>query len=1770
MTTDSPDDWPAGYTVSFLGTGGIPLGLGMVVGPRHIVTCASVVNRALARLNQNDWPRADLTIAFPRIDRGGPEAPRRTTRVVRWSPVTGDTGADLAGLELVDGDLPDGAGVGTLRTDPPASGTARVFGYPPASGAVADLVVGERVGGGRIQVTRQTPEPPRLGPGFGGTPAYDPATGAVVGLLVPPDADGRDRLLYLVAGAEIRRFWPEVFGPSPAPGGIGLLHLSDLHFGEQREDTSRLVVEIDRQVGLSGIHPRLIVVSGDLTATGDRLAFENAVTWLSTLARNLGIPPGNVVTVPGERDVGEGLRDLDHRLARFLEPSARPGIWRPFTEAMDRLYRQRGRPGFDKDRPWSLFTFPDLRVAVAGFNSAMALSRRHEDEYGLLTGAQIEDLAERMRPYRDEGWLRLGVVHHSPAGADRPEHRLDDARDLSAALDDELISLILHGHATDGRPGQLESGPLLLGAGGTDHRFQLIGIGAGELSWHGWFLGAPGGSGRRTWLADTVRTVRHDFRTKPAPEPALRPDATRLLQRVRQATRLRNPGAFPEGWGAESDFWVNADDAPVRWAAVRAVGNTVTRATIEDFADRVRAAAPGARAALVHTGPPISSELRARARARNVDLLTLAEYQQVADLSGVVRRQADRLASHVVHVAAHYVAQGFHLREPAERPAQSDDLAAEIVAWLAADQPPVVVVTGEPGSGKSALLHRLARQLPPESNPLLLDLRMAGGGAESIDWLLFRHLFEHGLTDLKLDRIRYMVEEGRIVLLVDGVEDAPEAMRASLAGWLTPLSRIVLAVRDPGADPLPAGSRRTAELEEFTADRVEQYLVARFPESARTRTALLEENDQLRPLSRNPRMLVLLAALDESTLRSQGLTSGGVGRTAVYPRLVDAWAGRGERRQMLTSRALAIARAPASAPGDSAPFPDDSIVDWLVAEAVAAALRDGNGNAVLRSLRLTPLACEFLVELDTAGAEGWATGPAAVEDETTRRNAVDIRERAAQIRQEGSVPPPVTSGTADLRGRDLCKVDLRNLTLTGADLREANLSGLTLRDVDLSGARLQNARLHGVRMLGGSIAGAELAGSDWSGAALARVAGAPHQAPELSSAVIAERDPGRIEGVVGGMVHCLAFGPGDHMLAAGRGDVVEIVDLTGPSPRTIRYLSGHSSSVRGVAFLGDERVVSAAEDGTMRIWQITTDEEPIVVPAHTQPATTLAVSPDADIIVTGSVDHTAQLWRPDGRRHERYRQLRHGLSEITAVAIAPDRSIVITAATDRTAIGWDLISGKEQFRLRHRDGVASVSYSPDGSLIATAAGDGEAVLWHADGTEIGPLPVNGALTCVAFSPDGEVVAVGARDGSVWLCLVKSRKLQVRLRAHADEVTTVAFLAETPHVATAGKDGVIRTWHRDTGRSVRRLDSHTYWVSGLAFDPRPEGLRLAASTWDGRIMIWNLWDGTTAPLLGGDVGALNGVARSPDGTLIAAGQLLDPPVAYLWELPGGTRREPLAGHADGLTDVAFSPDGRWLATVSEDRSFAIWDPDGALRHRRVLGREAVAALAFRPLSPEFPETVLAVGHGQAVRFWNPATGEPASDLNLRHKKALNAVAFLHSGRRLVTASGGRFATAQIWNLTTPGEPPVDLNGHNGRVNCVAVHPDDSIVVTGSSDNRVRVFETRNGNLVPGPEQPHLGGVTAVAFSPDGNLLATAARDNTVRVWSSANWQRVATLHVLRDGATIAIRGENGPYRISGNPADGVWWASGRHRFRLEDVAEPRPLTDAEPLIVAPGT
>ncbi|HEY7347927.1 MAG TPA: serine/threonine-protein kinase [Ktedonobacterales bacterium] len=111
--------------------------------------------------------------------------------------------------------------------------------------------------------------------------------------------------------------------------------------------------------------------------------------------------------------------------------------------------------------------------------------------------------------------------------------------------------------------------------------------------------------------------------------------------------------------------------------------------------------------------------------------------------------------------------------------------------------------------------------------------------------------------------------------------------------------------------------------------------------------------------------------------------------------------------------------------------------------------------------------------------------------------------------------------------------------------------------------------------------------------------------------------------------------------------------------------------------------------------------------------------------------------------------------------------------------------------------------------------------------------------------------------------------------------------------------------------------------------------------------------------------------------------------------------------------------------------------------------------------------------------------------------------------LVIVSGSYDHTVRIWNATN-GNTLITYKKHTDQVWTVAGSSDSKYMASGGKDRAVHVWDPHDGNPVGlGPYTGHSGEIADLTWSPNNKLIASASYDNTVRVWEALTQQFIFT-------------------------------------------------------------
>jgi len=203
--------------------------------------------------------------------------------------------------------------------------------------------------------------------------------------------------------------------------------------------------------------------------------------------------------------------------------------------------------------------------------------------------------------------------------------------------------------------------------------------------------------------------------------------------------------------------------------------------------------------------------------------------------------------------------------------------------------------------------------------------------------------------------------------------------------------------------------------------------------------------------------------------------------------------------------------------------------------------------------------------------------------------------------------------------------------------------------------------------------------------------------------------------------------------------------------------------------------------------------------------------------------------------------------------------------------------------------ISAVAMSPDGTQIL-AGGYHEITVWDAAQPRLVRRIKNlgERIYAIAFHPDGNRLAVACgqpgRSGEVRLVDFATGQVQAVLARSADVAWDAAFRPNSPELAVASSDNLIRILNVETLETVRTIASHADWVTAVAWSA--DGGRLASASRDKSAKVF---EGDTGRLLSsyqGHGAAVRGIALLPDGKqAVSVGS--DGKI-HRWEVEGGKR------------------------------------------------------------------------------------------------------------------------------------------------------------------------------------------------------------------------------------------------------------------------------------------
>ena len=294
-------------------------------------------------------------------------------------------------------------------------------------------------------------------------------------------------------------------------------------------------------------------------------------------------------------------------------------------------------------------------------------------------------------------------------------------------------------------------------------------------------------------------------------------------------------------------------------------------------------------------------------------------------------------------------------------------------------------------------------------------------------------------------------------------------------------------------------------------------------------------------------------------------------------------------------------------------------------------------------------------------------------------------------------------------------------------------------------------------------------------------------------------------------------------------------------------------------------------------------------------------------------------------------------------------------------------------------------------------------------------------------------------------------------------------------------------------------------------------------------------------LRGLVGTAAALALTPDGRNVVAGSGSE---VRVWDAASGQALRSLTLEGGPLHSLLVLPAGL-LLVGAERAAIAAWDL-GSARQLRTFERHAGHATAMAAVPGS--RIVVAGGSDRTLRFYDTDSGRCLREI-VAHDDTVTAVA----ASATQVASASRDGSVRLWSVAD-GRLVAKLALPAGRPLAVVLDEAQSRLVVASDDGVVRDFGLQSHEVVRSFVS-HAQQVPALALSSDGTLLLSGSADRTVRVFDADGQRLLARAHVDAAVQAVALA-----------PDGSVWVAHGA----AVSAVQPAPLALPAPALCRPAS
>ncbi|GBP16829.1 WD repeat-containing protein 48 homolog [Eumeta japonica] len=242
------------------------------------------------------------------------------------------------------------------------------------------------------------------------------------------------------------------------------------------------------------------------------------------------------------------------------------------------------------------------------------------------------------------------------------------------------------------------------------------------------------------------------------------------------------------------------------------------------------------------------------------------------------------------------------------------------------------------------------------------------------------------------------------------------------------------------------------------------------------------------------------------------------------------------------------------------------------------------------------------------------------------------------------------------------------------------------------------------------------------------------------------------------------------------------------------------------------------------------------------------------------------------------------------------------------------------------------------------------------------------------------------------------------------------------------------------------------------------------------------------------------------------------------------------HKNGVSSLQLDPLQGRLYSAGRDGIIRVWHTGSGVQDRYIQSMEHHTDWVNDIVLCCGGKNLISASSDTTVKVWNAHKGFCMSTLRT-HKDYVRTLAYAKDKEQV--ASAGLDRAIFLWDVNTLTALTASNNtvttsslvGNKESIYSLAMNPPGTIIVSGSTEKVLRVWDPRNCTRLM-KLKGHSDNVKALVVSRDGSQCVSGSSDGTIKLWSLPQQRCVSTIRVHSEAVWALLATENFTHIISG--------------------------------------